>query len=140
MTNRYQSISAAFLFGLGLSINAAPATAESTICQINGEFSTFRAITWDTDSREAHMVDMTEEKHSGRMVYSRNYSDIGEKINFVFEFQPELYGTEEAEFIVFPDPQTNNGYRMIGAGYIRVDGERFLDVAYPSMPLDCISL
>lgn len=113
---------------------AAPASAQTTICKVEGDSIGPELISWDTRTQRAE-VKMLGEELQGKVTWRRKHNDLGEKVNLSFTPANPLFG-DEYEFVVFP---TEDGHRVMGVGYKRHNGVRYFDTSQGNYPAACTS-
>ena len=118
-----------------LSSFALPATAETTICKIDGELIGPETVSWSTDTQKAKLK-LHGETLEGQMTWQRKHSDQGNAVNLTFKPKDPLFG-DEFEFTVFP---TDAGHRILGVAYKYHEGVRHLYFSQGNYAATCSSL
>jgi dihydrodipicolinate reductase len=114
--------------------------AKSTICSVTSEESDLfgiQALTWDEQTKVAKIRDMLGENYTGVVTYTRNH-DEGKKTNIYIKFSKPYYGSDAAEFIVFPISE--NEFRVIGVTYILRNNKQLLSILMENDPATCVSI
>ncbi|CAM3840915.1 hypothetical protein VRRI112168_02750 [Vreelandella rituensis] len=125
------------LLSIGIGLNAMPASAE-IICK-SSEAAFLSGISWDVETGGARIKLSDNSIYTGKVVHSRPHSDYGDKLNILIPVEHDIFSMDHAEFITFRTDATSN-YRVLGAGFITVDGERRIDLSFSSTTYDCIEM
>lgn len=114
--------------------------ANSTICSVQNEESdlfNIQAIAWDEQTKIAKIRDTLGKDYRGVVTYTRKHNG-GEKTNIYVKFSKPYYGSDAAEFIVFP--VNKNQFRVIGVTYILRNNKQFLNAFMGNNPVICQSI
>ncbi|WP_180087621.1 hypothetical protein [Acinetobacter sp. YH12226] len=122
--------------------------AKSTICSVTNKESSLvgiQVITWDEQTKVAKIKDVLGDNYTGVVTYTRDHNagytrdhNTEKKTNIYIKFSKPYYGSDAAEFIVFPDLQ--NGFRVIGVAYILRNNKQLLNVFMGNNPATCESI
>jgi len=121
---------------LPCALASGEALAQSTICTIPGQTLGATVLAWDSDTKIAKFTDEFNDTYVGTVVLIRPH-DQGYKVNLHFDFGKDHYGVDSVEFIVFPIPDK---FRVIGAGFATINGQKYLTQSYGTNDATCVSL
>lgn len=117
---------------------ALPASAESTICKIEGSGLLLpTAVSWDTSTRVAKADFGSDGKKTGKLTLVRVHGKDGSKVNLVFPPSDPMLG-DQFEIIVFPTDQ--NKFRALGVSYVVSNGLRHLSFELGNEEASCNTL
>lgn len=116
---------------------ASHSFAASTICKVeNPSFVGIRSIEWNDENGTAKMTDNLR-TFEGKMTLKRIHSKDGQAVNIYIKFEKPYFGSDEAEYIVFPVAEKK--FRVIGVKYIVKEGKRYLNTFEGNYPVSCLS-
>lgn len=117
---------------------AIPASAESTICKIEGSGLMLpTAVSWDTTTLVAKADFGRDGKRTGKLTLVRSHGKDGSKVNLVFPPSDPLLG-DQFEIIVFPvEPRS---FRALGVAYVISDGQKHLSLELGNELASCSTL
>jgi hypothetical protein len=115
-----------------------PCWARSTICKVEDNVSGIQAIAWNDEQNTAKITDSLNSSFDGVITLKRQHGDDGDKVNLLFVFTNPYFGSDAAEFIVFPVGK--NKYRVIGVTYVVSGGKRHLSTSMGNDAATCLSM
>lgn len=125
------------VFGFGLSATSASA---EVVCQPAEQQLYLKGVAWDIETETARLKIFDSTVHSGRIVYSRPHNEFGDKINIIIPIEPdEVFKRDHVELIAFPTNDTGN-YRLMGAAFITINGERLIDHLIGTAEYSCLEM
>ena len=127
-----------YIIGTAILLFCDPSFAESTICTLDRNHQrSFQAtgVAWDSDSKKAKVTHSDGKTEEGVVTFTKKtLAGIATNI----EVRNDPSGETYYEISVFPVYNTKK-HSLIGASYILVGGERYLDYTFQN-GMNCVSL
>ena len=100
-----------FLFSL-----SSTTFANSTVCHlVETTGYGIKAISWDSSTLEAKIIDEKDKTHKGKVTLSREHKPYGIKTNIFIQYKKPYFGADAEEYIIFPVGIEK--FRIIGVTY-----------------------
>ncbi|WP_223535824.1 hypothetical protein [Pseudomonas sp. GL-B-16] len=110
------------------------AEASTTLCSIQDSIF-FKSVGWNTETKEAKVVDPQNRQNSGKVVLIRDRPE-GVVTNIEFAHTSLTGDLRTGELMIF---SVSGNFRVIGVGFTDTTPRR-IDFSYGSSPATCVTM